>query len=81
MNPHEIMRLIDEEVANRPEAFIDVLEGLEEAALNTASHALEHWQDENTATVWESVADQVRTLNYRLKKKLRGIGVGYRVEP
>ncbi len=71
----EIIQLVDFAVGSRPEAFIDFVEALQDAARATSSHLEENHQDDRTAARWARLATSLEKVRITYGLHAREMGL------
>lgn len=71
----EIVKLVSDQVGGRPEAFIDFVEGLQEAARSTAEHVETNWQDHKIAVRWSRLAASLEKVRVAYGMHAREMGL------
>lgn len=71
----EIFRLVDFAVGSRPEAFIDFVEALQEAARSTADHVETNHQDHKISVRWCRLAASLEKVRVAYGLHAREMGL------
>lgn len=71
----EIMALVDFAVGSRPEAFIDFVEALQDAARKTSEHVEEEWQDHDKASRWGRLATAMEKVRIVYSTHAQALGL------